>query len=60
LAAPGIVEADPDDDKFLLCAMAAGAEYLISSDSHLLDIEAYSGIKILAVRKFMEQIAAQL
>ena len=30
----GIITADPDDNKFVDCAFAAGAEYLVSEDSH--------------------------
>lgn len=59
LALPGVVEADPDDDKFLACAVTAGAEYLICSDGHLLDMEMYAGVKILTVRRFLEQVVAR-
>lgn len=30
----GLITADPDDNKFLDCAFAAGADYLVSEDSH--------------------------
>lgn len=30
----GIILADPDDNKFIDCAFAAGADYLVSEDSH--------------------------
>jgi len=30
------VSADPADDKFIWCAMAGGAEWIISGDDHLL------------------------
>ncbi|MDP8299549.1 MAG: putative toxin-antitoxin system toxin component, PIN family [Candidatus Tantalella remota] len=40
------VSEDPDDDKFLACAIAAGADMIISNDAHLLDIENYEGIPI--------------
>ena len=30
----GIITADPDDNKFVDCAFAAGADYLVSEDSH--------------------------
>lgn len=29
---------DPDDDKFIWCALAGGAEYIISGDEHLLHL----------------------
>lgn len=30
----GLITADPDDNKFVDCAFAAGADYLVSEDSH--------------------------
>jgi putative PIN family toxin of toxin-antitoxin system len=30
----GIITADPDDNKFVDCAFAAGADYLVSEDCH--------------------------
>ena len=30
----GVITADPDDNKFVDCAFAAGADYLVSEDSH--------------------------
>lgn len=29
-----LITADPDDNKFADCAFAAGADYLVSEDSH--------------------------
>lgn len=29
-----LITADPDDNKFVDCAFAAGADYLVSEDSH--------------------------
>lgn len=50
-----IVTADPDDDVFLRCAVAAGAAYVVSGDHHLLDLEKYAGVPILTVRDFFAQ-----
>ena len=30
----GLITADPDDNKFVDCAIAAGAKYIVSEDSH--------------------------
>lgn len=30
----GLITADPDDNKFVDCAFAAGADYLVSEDNH--------------------------
>ncbi len=55
IPAPTIVEADPDDDRFVICALSTAARYLISSDWHLLDMGGYSGVSILTVREFLRQ-----
>lgn len=48
-----IVSADPDDDKFLRCALEAGAVYVVSGDRHLLDLREYEGIPIVSPRDFL-------
>jgi hypothetical protein len=49
-----IVEKDPDDDKFIACAVALHASHIISGDKHLLAVEDYAGIRILTPRQFLE------
>ena len=41
-----IVKDDPEDDKFFEAALEAKAEYIITNDHHLLDIDKYEGIKV--------------
>ena len=56
-----IVVTDPDDDVFLRCAVVANAAYVVSGDSHLLDLGAYADIPILTVRDFFaEEFAEQM
>jgi len=38
---------DPDDDKFIECAVFGKAGFIISGDKHLLNMKEYHGIKIL-------------
>src|SRR3954471_5607579 len=42
LISPGealhVIRDDPDDSKFLACAVAGGADYLVSGDRHLLRV----------------------
>src|SRR6266487_1647356 len=52
----GVVEADPDDDKYLSAALEGRAEYIISGDHHLLDVKDYAGIKILPPAEFLKLI----
>jgi putative PIN family toxin of toxin-antitoxin system len=46
---------DPDDDKFLACAIAADAEVIVSGDKDLLAIDEHRGVRILKPRDFVEQ-----
>ena len=50
---PKPVCADPDDDKFLACAVAGKAAIIVSGDKHLLRLSRYRGIEILTPRKFV-------
>lgn len=49
-----VVVDDPSDDKYLDCALEGGADYLVSGDQHLLQLEAYQGIQILRPAAFPE------
>ena len=50
------VSSDPDDDKFLACALELEAECIASGDSDLLELESYMGIPIFTPRQLLEQI----
>lgn len=50
-----VVADDPDDDKFLACAVAADAAAIISGDPHLLTLGAYRTIPIMTPTQFLEQ-----
>jgi uncharacterized protein len=47
---------DPDDNKIIECAVAAGAAVIVSSDKHLLRLGQYRGIRIMQVRQLLESI----
>ena len=49
-----VVEDDPDDDKILECALAGDVDYVVSGDSHLLDLEQHQGIEILSPDEFLQ------
>lgn len=49
-----VVEDDPDDDMVLECAVAADADYIVSGDSHLLELNAYEGIDIVSPAAFLD------
>lgn len=46
---------DPDDDKFIECAIAGKCKIIVSGDSHLLKLAEYKGVKIVKARDFIEQ-----
>ena len=51
-----VVEEHSADDKFIECAQAAGADYIISGDKHLLKVASYKKTRIISVREFIEII----
>lgn len=51
-----VVTADPDDDKFIECAMAAGIETIVSEDRHLLELILYANIRILNSSAFLAEV----
>jgi putative PIN family toxin of toxin-antitoxin system len=53
-----VVEADPDDDAVLACAVAAYAEVIVSGDSDLLVLESYEGISIITAAQLMALITS--
>ncbi len=48
------VQEDPEDDKFIECAMALKAEFIITGDKALRAIDEYMGIKILTPQQFLK------
>jgi uncharacterized protein len=47
---------DPDDDKFLACAIAAKSKYIISGDKHLLKIGQFLNTRIVTPRYFLDNL----
>ncbi len=45
---------DPDDNKFIECAVAGSCGIIVSGDKHLLKLGTYQGIEILMPRKFVD------
>ncbi len=45
---------DPDDNKFIECAVMCNADYIVSGDEHLLKLKEYTGIKILKASEFLK------
>jgi uncharacterized protein len=49
------VRDDPNDDHVVSCAIAAGAEAIITGDKHLLRMSSYEGIKMLRLGEFLRR-----
>ena len=49
---------DPDDDKFISCAVEAGAFYIVSGDKDLLDIGQYEGVEMITAAEFCRRFLA--
>ena len=54
-ALPTPVCDDPDDDKFLACALAGGAPVVVSGDKGLRRVSGWQGIQVMAPRTFADR-----
>ena len=54
----GLITADPDDNKFVDCAFAANATYIVSNDSHfdVLQSVDFPILLVLKLKEFLEKI----
>jgi uncharacterized protein len=55
---PERVSSDPDDDKFLACALAASVPVVVSGDRDLLDHTGWRGVRVLRPRQFTDEFLA--
>ena len=51
----GSVCEDPDDDKFIACAIASRCKVIVSGDRHLLKVSGFGGIKVMRPRQFIDE-----
>jgi putative PIN family toxin of toxin-antitoxin system len=47
------VRDDPDDSPILRAALACGADYLVTNDRHLLELDPYEGVRILTMDDYI-------
>ena len=53
-----LIQTDPDDNKFVDCAVCGNAEYIVSNDSHfrvLNDID-WPKIKLVTIQEYVKEI----
>lgn len=48
-----LVPDDPDDDKFLACALVADCRVVVTSDKHLLSLASCEGVELLRPAAFL-------
>jgi putative PIN family toxin of toxin-antitoxin system len=46
---------DPDDDKFLACAITSGSRIIISGNKHLIKVSGFKGIEVLKPSEFVKR-----
>lgn len=51
-----VVKDDPDDNKFIECAVELDCKVIVSGDRHLREIGRYIDIEILSPREFWERL----
>ena len=51
---PVNVSVDPDDEKFLSCALASRTKIIVSGDKHLIAVSGYRNIEIIKPTIFIE------
>jgi len=52
---PGPVCDDPDDDKFIACAIAGKTRIIVSGDKHLLNVDGFRKIRVFKPRDFTDK-----
>jgi uncharacterized protein len=60
--APGLPKPvcdDPDDDKFLACAIVSKCKVIVSGDKHLLNVSGFRGISVQRPREFVDRYLAE-
>jgi len=54
----GLITADPDDNKFVDCAIIANADYIVSQDTHfdILKTIDFPKVNVIRIEKFTEEL----
>jgi uncharacterized protein len=52
-----VVHEDPSDNIYLECALEGEADFIVSGDKHLLDLETFRGIPIVSPAAFLKIVA---
>ena len=54
----GLIEADPDDNKFVDCAIASNAKYIVTQDHHfdVLKTITFPKVDVVTIEEFLREI----
>jgi uncharacterized protein len=55
-----VIKADPDDDKFLACAVEGRADLIVSGDRHLTRLKSFRGIGIVQPIDFRRSLGKNI
>jgi putative PIN family toxin of toxin-antitoxin system len=55
-----VIKADPDDDKFLECAVEGRADLIVSGDRHLTRLKSFRGIGIVRPIDFQRSLGVNI
>ena len=55
-----VVLRDPDDDKFVACALAARVRWIISGDDHLVSVGRYKNMRMVTPQQFWARWGTRL
>lgn len=53
-----VVDDDPTDNKYLACALEAGASHIVTGDRHWQRLSTYQGVKIVSPVVFLQILEA--
>jgi predicted nucleic acid-binding protein len=55
-----VVQADDSDNRYIECAVASGANYIVTGDPHLLTVNEYQGIIMVSPATFLALLDAEV
>jgi putative PIN family toxin of toxin-antitoxin system len=55
-----VVQADDSDNRYIECAVASGANYIVTGDPHLLTVNEYQGIVIVSPATFLALLDVEM
>ena len=57
-----LITNDPDDNKFVDCNLAGGAEYLVSNDHHfdVLSPDDFPPVRVVSIEEYLEILQSQI